>query len=414
MAASVRVLMLSDLREKGDVKNWLDAGGTAERLRELADAAPIWTAGDNAAPDDRPAVVRFSDLERQAPRWLWPGRIPLGKLTLIIGDPGTGKSTLVAELAARVSRGVAWPDAPEKGIPAGDVLLVNLEDDPEDTTGPRLDAAGADVSRIYTMLKVLSLDTDLAVLDRALTDRARLLVIDPITACLGRIDSHKNAEVRGALAPLAMLAARRGVAVVAIHHLNKSTTGPALYRAAGSLAFAAAARAVWLVSSDREDKRRRLFLPVKNNLAEALTGLAYRIEGDAAREVGRIVWESRPIELSADDALAILSPEEREQRHAREEAKEWLLETLGKEAIWTKDLQTLAKENGHSWQTVRRALRDIDAQKRKRGGGKDAKWYWRLAAGDEARPLLAGLEDDGAADETAPELVELADRRKPR
>lgn len=416
-AVSVKVLELPDLPDDGgDVSNWLGAGGTAERLLELVDAAPEWKPGDDPAPDDRPAIVRLCDVAPRPLEWLWPGRIPLGKLSLICGDPGTGKSLLVADLAARVSAGLAWPDAPAHRA-AGDVWLISLEDDLADTIRPRLDAAGAAVSRVHALPDVFSLDAVLARLDGALagTQGARLLIIDPIAACLGKVDSHKNADVRGALAPLALMAARRGVAVVCIHHLNKSATGPALYRAAGSLAFAAAARAVWLVATDRDDKRRRLFLPIKNNLAEALTGLAYRIEGDKARAVGRIAWDPRPIEASADEALAVLTSEDTDRRRDREEAKEWLLDILQGERIgWDELIKLAGKE--HREGTLRRARGELQKAgimaKEKRGNGRGGKTLWYLA--DHSLPLFAGLDDGDAAEETAPELVDLANRKKSR
>jgi RecA-family ATPase len=254
-------------------------------------------------------------------------------------------------------------------------------------------------------------------LDLALskTPNARLLVIDPIAACLGKVDSHKNADVRGALAPLAALAARRGVAVVCIHHLNKSATGPAMYRAAGSLAFAAAARAVWLVAADRQDKRRRLLLPIKSNLAEALTGLAYCIEGDAARAVGRVIWDPRPIAIDADDALAILSADDAHDRTQVEEAKEWLLEVMKGEPIgWEELLRAAGKE--HKEGTLRKARAELQKgeqiAKEKHGGGRGSKWLWYLTA--HPLPLFAGLDESDAADDTAPELVGLASHKKPR
>lgn len=417
VAALVKILELPGLQEKGDVKNWLDAGGTAERLQELADAAPVWTPGDDPAPEHRPAIVRLCDVAPRALEWLWPGRFPLGKLSLICGDPGTGKSLLVADLAARVSAGLPWPDVTAAQHPAGDVWLISLEDDLGDTIRPRLDAAGADVLRVHALPDVFSLDGDLTRLDFALsgTRGARLLVIDPIAACLGKVDSHKNADVRGALAPLAALAARRGVAVVCIHHLNKSAVGPALYRAAGSLAFAAAARAVWLVATDRNDKGRRLFLPIKSNLSEALTGLAYRIEGDAARGVGRIVWDSQPIAMNADDALAILTADDAHGQTLLAEAKEWLLDVLKGERLTWDELITLAGKE-HSKGTLRRARTDLQQAgqiiKEKHGGGLGAKTVWFLA--DDAFPLFAGLDDERDVDKPAPALVELATPRKPR
>lgn len=406
VAAVVKVLELSGLPQKGDVSDWLDAGGNVAELPAMAEAAGAWSPAIGQGQASGPATVRMVDVTPQPLRWLWPGRIPRGKLTLIVGDPGTGKSLMVADMAARVSTGKSWPDAPEWQPTAGDVLLVSLEDDPADTIRPRLDAAGADLARIRAMAEVFSLERDLDHLERWMREAAdpQLLVIDPISACLGNVDSHKNADVRRALAPLSLLAGRFGVAVVAVHHLNKMPNGPALYRAAGSLAFTAAARAVFAVAADRRDKRRRLLLPVKHNLAEAATGLAYWIESDETRGVGRLIWDARPIDMNADDALAALSPEDEEKRREREEAKTWLKDTLAAGPVSTKDLQTQAKEGGHAWRTIRRAADELDVRKCKRTNGGETKWYWSLP--DESLPLFDALDAPEVVDVGAGELVQ--------
>jgi len=231
-------------------------------------------------------------------RWLWPGRVPLGKLTLIVGDPGLGKSFLTLDLAARVSAGEPWPDAPGAENTPGAVVLLSAEDDLADTIRPRLDAAGADVERVAA-LSISSLQRDLPDLEKAMHDApgVRLVVIDPITAYLAGTDSHKNADVRSLLAPLAELAARHRVAVVAVSHLNKHVGGSALYRAQGSLAFTAAARAVWLVAKDKAD-------------------------------VGRVAWEPDPVEANADEVLSI-DPGAGHGRTDRDDAADWLREALG-------------------------------------------------------------------------------------
>ena len=200
-----------------------------------------------------------------------------------------------------MSRGTSLPDG--AACEVGSVIFLSAEDDAADTIGPRLDAAGADVSRVHILeaVRVLltdgslaekpfNLETDKAVLERALHEHpdVRLIVIDPISAYLGGVDSHSNAEVRGLLAPLVALATRFGVAVLCVTHLRKSA-GAAIYRAISSIAFAAAARAVWAVASDPEDGDRRLLLPVKQNLSASVGGLGFRIE--TQNNVPRIAWE---------------------------------------------------------------------------------------------------------------------------
>ncbi|MBU0639064.1 MAG: AAA family ATPase, partial [Planctomycetes bacterium] len=263
-----------------------------------------------AARNPTPVTVRLADVQPELLRWLWPGCIALGKLTLLCGDPGLGKSFVTLDLAARVSSGTTWPDLPLLPNPAGSVVLLSAEDDLADTIRPRLDAAGADATRVVAIQAVrrilvtgqtqddyFDLTEDLPALEAAIqqVSDCRLVIIDPLTAYLGKTDSHKNAEVRAVLARLFELAARHKVAVLAVTHLNKANTLPAIYRAMGSLAFVAAARAVWAVVRDEDDEtgRRRLFVPVKNNLGADETGLAYALE--PAGQTASVQWESDPV-----------------------------------------------------------------------------------------------------------------------
>jgi hypothetical protein len=311
-----------------------------ERIAAVLDHAREAAAlGDSGGRNLATAVLRsLADVPSEPLAWLWPGRIPLGKLTLLAGDPGLGKSFVTLDVAARVSSGKGWPDGGEEGgggieegggqvdprssilpppVAAGDVILFGAEDDLADTVRPRLEAAGADLSRVTAVEGVrsgagaargFSLSADLPRLDAVLADRpdAKLVVIDPITAYCGGVDSHKNAEVRALLAPLSELAARRKVAVVAVTHLNKAAGGKAIYRAMGSLAYVAAARVGWVVAKDKDDPQRRLLLPVKNNLAPDAGGLAYRLSpaGPHAPCGSAVVaWEPGRVDMDADEAL---------------------------------------------------------------------------------------------------------------
>ena len=182
------------------------------------------------------AIIRaFSEITPETLKWLWPGRIPLGKLTLLVGDPGLGKSLLTIDIAARVSRGTSFPDG--ASCEPGAVIMVSAEDDPADTIRPRLDAAGADVSRVHvlqgtritladnsTAERAFDLETGVATLEDALADvrGVRLIIVDPVSAYLGGADSNSNAEVRRILAPLAALAAKYGLAVLCVTALAGS------------------------------------------------------------------------------------------------------------------------------------------------------------------------------------------------
>jgi hypothetical protein len=341
------------------------------------------------AIDGAPVIVRLADVKPEAVTWLWPGRFALGKLTLIAGDPGLGKSFLTLDMAARVSRGWAWPDGGEAMDPGG-VVLLSAEDGIADTIAPRLIAAGADMARIVALeavqcvtdngresARAFDLSRDLPALEDAIraVDRCKLVVIDPVTAYLGGVDSHKNAEIRGLLAPLSAIAERHGVAVVAVTHLNKSSAGPAIYRAMGSLAFAAAARAAWAVTKDRDDPRRRLLLPIKNNIAPDTGGLAYRIMPGGVGGCPVVAWEPDPVDLSADDALAG-DRDAGGERTERDDAADWLRDLLADGPRPTREVEAEAKEAGYSGATLRRAKAAAGVIARKRAFGEG--WEWVL------------------------------------
>jgi hypothetical protein len=343
------------------------------------------------ADESRPVLTCLADVKAERLRWLWPARIPLGKVSLLFGDPGLGKTFATLDIAARVSRGMPWPDAPGERLAAGGVILLSAEDDVADTIRPRLDAAGADVRRIVALQGVeyarggkgyFNLACDLPALEAAIrqTPETRLVILDPVSAYLGGTDSHKNAEIRGLLAPLADLAARHDVAVLTITHMSKGIAGRALYRAMGSLGFIAAARAAWLAIADADNPHRRLFLPAKMNLAEEPSGLAYALQSvmlDGIGPVGRVAWESGPVTLTADAALAAAAADP-EARGARDVAADWLKEALAAGPMTADDLKAAAKASGVAWRTVRRAQVAVGVKVRRQGFGPDGKWYWLL------------------------------------
>ena len=343
-------------------------------------------AQEQAERDARPgAVMRcFADIEPETLKWLWPARIPLGKLTLLIGDPGLGKSLLTLDISARISRGGTFPDGATCEM--GSVLLLSAEDDVADTVRPRLDVAGANVCRVHTLEAVrvaltdgsiteksFSLESDITALDMALREHpdVRLVVINPISAYLGGTDSHVNSEVRGLLSPLAALASKYEVAVVCVTHLRKSA-GPAVHRAIGSIGFAAAARASWAVGADPSDAGRRLFLPVKQNLAPDTGGLSFRIE---SREgLPGIAWDSTVVTASANDVLNVLDDDD---HSARRDAESWLRDFLADGPAIAGDAIQAAGRDGIPKTTLRRAALSLGVSTRKTGG-RGGRWEWSL------------------------------------
>jgi KaiC/GvpD/RAD55 family RecA-like ATPase len=335
----------------------------------------------NSAVVWRPVVRRLDAIAPTQVEWLWPGRFALGKFTLLIGDPGVGKSMLSLDVAARVSCGAAWP-LDETIAPHGSVLLMSAEDDVADTVVPRLRSLGADLSQVRVMDAVhtsdgseemeFTLARHMAQLDEALDDMEdpRLVIIDPISSYLRGLDAHSNAIVRRMMTSLGRLAQQRRVAVVAITHLVKNAAGRMIGRALGSIAFSAAARAVWLVMNDPLDASRQVLLPVKNNLHRRVPGLAFRLLPSGELDRRPLEWEPAPVELSAEEIerqarQMLRGPAIPRGKTPREEAAECLRELLAGGPRLGRSLLREAEEQGFALRTVRRALRDIGATARK-------------------------------------------------
>lgn len=321
---------------------WLSNTIVADRLQEIADAHGAFgkspdeiqriisnavaktdvpaTAVPAKTPKRRLIAQRASDLEPKKLVWVWPGRIPEGKLVLLGGPPGLGKSQLTAFMAATVSSGGHWPCGEGSAL-CGDVIMLSAEDGIQDTIIPRLIAAGANRERVYvvpaatkpdgTGRKTFSLKTDVDLLENLAKSigTVRLIIIDPISAYMGGSDGNGNVETREVLEPLADMANRLGIAVVAVTHLNKGGGGnnSALNRFAGSIAFVAAARSAFAVIEDPEDEERRFLLQVKNNLDKKCKGLAFRLEqrlvGDGVIS-SNVMFESDHVSETIDEALS--------------------------------------------------------------------------------------------------------------
>lgn len=242
-------------------------------------------------PGEEALGLFLSEVETQEVHWLWEKRIPLGKITILDGDPGMGKSLLAINVAACVSTGYPMPD----GTPGkqGGVILVAPEDGASDTLKPRLEAAGGDPSRVLLLNEVEGLDAkkimihdrpfslshDLETLEGMIKrTKAILVVLDPLMAVLGHnIDSSRDQDVREVFTPLAQLAERTNCAVLVIRHLNKGASKNALYRGAGSIGIIAAARTGLIVSQDPYEENRRILATTKNNLSRKASNLSYQV-----------------------------------------------------------------------------------------------------------------------------------------
>ena len=322
----------------------------------------------------------LSEVEPERVEWLWPGRLPLGKLAVLDGDPGLGKSVLTLDLAARVSAGLELPDGGRCG-PAG-VVLLSAEDGLADTVRPRLDAAGADTERIVALSTVtdrngadrtISLTQDLSIVERAIGRvGAALVVVDPLMAFLsGKTDSHKDQDVRRALAPLAAMAERTGAAVLIVRHLNKAAGGNTLYRGGGSIGIIGAARSGLVVAQDPDDPERRILAANKHNLSVAAPSLVFRVE-TAPNGAARVAWGGTS-GLSAGDILK--EPADPEQRSAFSEAKEFLTKELTDGPVAAEAVRKDARGASISERTLKRAKRALGIGSKKEG---DGSWSWVL------------------------------------
>ncbi len=303
-------------------------------------------------------IRRLGDVQPEAVEWLWPSRIPRGKLTALEGDPGLGKSTVLLDLAARLSVGGTTPD----GHPlerAGTVILT-AEDGLADTVRPRIDAAGGDPDRVAAIVAVhegvnevpLELPQHVEAIRAAIADvDARLVIVDPLVAYIGlRINTWKDHDVRRALRPLAELAEHTRVAVVFVRHLTKGA-GPAIYRGGGSIGIVGAVRSALLVARDPEEEERRVLAVVKANLAPDPGSLAFYVEDDGHHRA-RIRWAGS----SPHRANALVSlPEEPEARSALEEAVSLLRELLADGPRPVREVEKAAREAGVELRTLRRA-----------------------------------------------------------
>lgn len=332
-------------------------------------------------------LVRLDTVTPKPVKWLWEGYIPLGNLTLLDGDPGLGKSTIIeADIAARVTRGSSMPDG-SKGTRGG-VILMTLEDSLENTIVPRLKAVNADLKEVSCLKNVFYGDGveriptigDIEEIREAcIKTQAKLLVISPLMGYLGGgVKSKDDQDIRQALAPLVRLLEDMEIAGVAIRHLNKSGGSQAIYRGGGSIGISGAARSVLLVAKDPDDESKRVLSVIKSNLAPMAPSLSYRIEKDYVEEglieTSRISWEGVS-KHTADTLLAV--PSSPEEKSASDEAKEFLEEILADGPIEVGEVKKQAKERGINEKPLRTARERLGV-KADKGTSFRGKYRWYL------------------------------------
>lgn len=335
--------------------------------------------------------LRFTHtVDPERVRWLWPGYIPFGKVTVVDGDPGLGKSTILIDIAARISRGCPLPNG-KRHRPMGTVLLMG-EDGAADTIVPRLINAEADLTKIavrdtYTSSKEQEIPpafpSDIPRLKEDIIEaQAGLVVIDPVMSYLDPdINSNNDQQVRRALMPLAQLAEETGAAIVLLRHLNKSTGGSALYRGGGSIGFVGVSRSALILARDPEETGRVVLASTKTNLGPPPPSLHFRLAG-CPNGAARIEWEGH----SAYTADTLMQEQGNDDRGtALDEAVAFLRDLLAGGPELSTAVQRSARDAGIAWDTVRRAQRKLRIVPQK-AKTQDGKWTWALPAEDVAPP----------------------------
>ncbi len=268
----------------------------------------VLTSEDEANQETSQSVgILLSDVKPIPVDWFWKGRLALRKLHLLDGDPGLGKTTLLLDIAARLTKKQRMPEDDSPPLEGG-VVLISLEDGLEDTLQPRLARAGADLTKIVSIgfipttdpgknqeyPRPFNLANDLDLLEQAIKRvNAKLVIIDPIMAVIGSKDTYKDNEVRAALAPLQGLAEKMGVAVVMIRHFTKNGGEHAIYRGGGSIAFMGLSRIGLMVTKDPDDENKCILANIKNNLAPLASSLSYIITTSSDDLRPYIEWQGK-------------------------------------------------------------------------------------------------------------------------
>jgi hypothetical protein len=334
----------------------------------------------SAAPVRRANLVRLSDVEPEEVSFLWHPYLPLGKLTLLDGDPDLGKTYLALAIAADITKSTPLPGKNGVVREPGNVLYMTAEDGLADTLRPRFDVIGGDASRLFAPTGWWSddgKDGDLITLNEldAMEDalqqaKPSLFVLDPFFAFLGSgIDAHRANETRPAMTKLSQLAERFGCAALLIRHLRKSEAAKAIHRGLGSIDFSAAVRSV-LVVGERDGVR--ILAHAKSNLAPKGPSLQYEIGPK-----GTFSWKGAS-SLTADDLIAsqAASPPSK-----RDKAKEFILDALANGPVPARMIEEQANAEGISESTRKLAKKALGiesvhlGEKGKSGGGE---WHWRL------------------------------------
>jgi AAA domain len=383
-----------------------DASAALELLSKLKSIDLHSKDARRVKPPVVATVLCMADVVPERVTWLWRHRLPRGKLSIVEGHPGIGKSHLDLEITARVTRGQALPFG---DVPEGPevVMLMSAEDGVGDTIQPRLVAAGADLRRVF-FAKCVEMNGDEprgwilprdipALREEIVKIGATVLIIDPLSAYLGAdTKSHNEHSMRRAITPLAALADELRITVIVVRHLVKAPSGDAISAGGGSIATIGVARACLVAARDPENEKQVILAVVKNNLAQPTCSLKYRIVSDD-EDRSRIEWLG-PSGLSANQLIA--ASRDSEERDAVHEAKDFLTSALASKPVTKTELVRSALAEKTSQRTLERAAKELGVLREREGFGGPVMWSLPKAhaAGENGRAsTLKSLRDNAPA-----------------
>ena len=331
---------------------------------------------DNRRDEPNLKLINMEQVEVEKIDWLLYPFIPFGKVTIVQGDPGEGKTTMVLQIIAKLTKGEAvLPSNSDESaleektmdLEPVNVIYQTAEDGLGDTIKPRLLSAGADCSRVMV---IDDNDQALTMMDARLEEaiiktKARLVVLDPIQGFLGAaVDMHRANEIRPLMKRVAVLAEKYHCAIILIGHMNKNSNGKSSYRGLGSIDFQAAARSVLIVGRIKDEPEIRVVCHVKSSLAPEGKSIAFRLDKDTGFE-----WIGE-YDISADD---LLSGDNRGQKI--HEAKEFLKEILVSGSVAQTKVAEEAESRGIKKKTLWNAKKELEIESVKIGN----QWFWMLS-----------------------------------
>ena len=404
LGSTVKVVRLKGRPEGGgDLADIVESGKKPEDVRDSVITSHTLAKVEPQPKPEQPKetgptlrLTSMADIEAREVEWLWKNRITIGSLTLLTGPQGMTKSFLTVDLAARVSLGSPHPDA--SGVcPQGRVIFFTMEDAPNEAIKPRLEACGANHAEVFYAngmvekpedetdhARMIRLNTELAELERAITQlgNVKLVIFDPLSEYLGKGDRNSDADVRGVLTPLSDMARRLGIAIVAVHHINKrSKEVSAVQTVGGAGAWTQVPRTVLHVVNDPDDEnitftRRRLMVCTKSNYGGTNEGQTYRLTDGKHPAVE---WLPEIIKIDAEQVVRSSRQQEdgRHKTQRREAAASDLYELIQRGPLESNDIDHYMTKKGHSERQIRAARKELGLIKLPRDRNTDP-WKWTL------------------------------------